>query len=169
MKLSRGLLLSTTILFSHLAYSSTQDLAGLWRSVDDKTGFSKGIVEIKKENNGTYSGTIIEIIPRPGYVAKTHCYKCPEPYKDKPILGMQVLKNMKPDPKKPGEYLGGTIMDPVSGNLYKSKIKLNSLGNRIALRGFVGVEVLGRTQYWIRHNPPAVPTSTEPKLEKTAE
>ena len=148
----RDFLLCSTLLVSGFTYADEPDITGLWRSVDDKTGFSKGIVEIKKEN-GIYSGTIVQVIPRPGYTAKTHCYKCPAPYTDQPIVGLQVLKNMKTDPKKIREYEGGTILDPVSGKLYKSRIKLNEKGNRLTMRGFVGVEVLGRSQHWIRHNP----------------
>ena len=154
MSLSKGLLLASTLLFSDaILANNNADIVGLWRSVDDKTGFSKGIVEIKKDEKGVYSGKIIQIIPRPGYTPKTTCHKCPAPYTDQPILGLEVLKNMRVD-------LGGrriikkeTILDPVAGKLYKSRIKLNNTGNRLTMRGFVGVEVIGRSQHWIRHTP----------------
>lgn len=60
---------------------------------------------------------------------------------------------MKAHPHHTNEYQGGIILDPVSGKLYKSRLKLNAIGNRLAVRGFIGMEVIGRTQYWIRYTP----------------
>ena len=44
-----------------------QDLTGTWQSIDDKTGSPKAVIEINKESNGTFTGTIVKITPRPGY------------------------------------------------------------------------------------------------------
>ena len=49
-----GLVLSTSSLFA------ADDIAGTWRSIDDKTGFSKALIEIKKSDNGVYQGKIIK-------------------------------------------------------------------------------------------------------------
>ena len=138
-----GLLFSTSTLFA------ADDISGVWRSIDDKTGFSKALIEIKKDGKGVYTGKIIKILPRPGYTPKTHCQDCPAPYKNAPILGLTVLDGMKQS-KKSTEYEGGTILDPLSGKVYKSKIKVSSNGNRLRMRGYVGVEVFGRSQTWIR-------------------
>ena len=137
-----GLVLSTSSLFA------ADDIAGTWRSIDDKTGFSKALIEIKKSDNGVYQGKIIKILPRPGYTPKTHCQDCPAPYKGAPILGLTVLDGMKQ--KNATEYEGGTILDPLSGKVYKSKIKVSNNGKRLRMRGYVGVEVFGRSQTWIR-------------------
>lgn len=137
-----GLVLSTSSLFA------ADDIAGTWRSIDDKTGFSKALIEIKKSDNGVYQGKIIKILPRPGYTPKTHCQDCPAPYKGAPILGLTVLDGMKQ--KNATEYEGGTILDPLSGKIYKSKIKVSNNGKRLRMRGYVGVEVFGRSQTWIR-------------------
>lgn len=67
-------------MMSHFSYAETHDLIGLWRSIDDKTSFSKSIIEIKKDSNGNYSGKILEVIPRPDYTAKTLCNNYPAPY-----------------------------------------------------------------------------------------
>ena len=137
-----GLMLSTSSLFA------ADDLSGTWRSIDDKTGFSKALIEIKKDCKGVYTGKIIKILPRPGYTPKTHCQDCPAPYKGAPILGLTVLDGMKQ--KNTTEYEGGTILDPLSGKIYKSKIKVSNNGKRLRMRGYVGVEVFGRSQTWIR-------------------
>ena len=125
-------ILCSSLFFSINAFANKDDIVGQWRTIDDKTGFSKAIVEIKKDGNGTYTGKIIEIIPRPGYIPKTHCQKCPAPFTNQPILGLAVLNDMK-QADKTGEWEGGTILDPLNGRIYKSRIKLNSSGTRLTM------------------------------------
>ncbi|MFC3903908.1 Uncharacterized conserved protein, DUF2147 family [Acinetobacter marinus] len=143
------LICSSTLFLGATQLYAADDISGVWRTIDDKTGFSKALVEVKKDSDGTFSGKVIKILPRPGYTPKTHCQKCPAPYTNKPILGLTVLDNMKPSKDKT-EYEGGTILDPLSGKTYKSKIKVTNNGNRLRMRGYVGVEVFGRSQTWIR-------------------
>ena len=141
-------LLSSSLLMASASVFATTDIEGTWRTIDDKTGFSKALIEIKKDGKGVYTGKIIKILPRPGYTPKTHCQDCPAPYKGAPILGLTVLDGMKQ--KNTTEYEGGTILDPLSGKIYKSKIKVSNNGKRLRMRGYVGVEVFGRSQTWIR-------------------
>ncbi|MFU8925514.1 DUF2147 domain-containing protein [Acinetobacter puyangensis] len=150
MKAFKNILLLGSLLIASGHVFAAEDITGTWRSIDDKTGFSKGIIEITKDANGIYTGKIIEVIPRPGYTPKTICDKCTGTLKNKPILGLHILNNMKKSTKSDLEYEGGTILDPLNGKFYKSKIKLNSTGSRITMRGYVGVEVVGRSQTWIR-------------------
>ena len=75
------------------------------------------------------------------------------PYTNQPVIGLQVIKDMKLNAKTANEYIGGTVLDPISGKIYKSKIKFNPKTDRIILRGFVGVEMIGRSQHWIRYTP----------------
>lgn len=131
-------------------FAQANDIEGTWRSIDDRTGFSKGLVEIKKEADGTYSGTIIKVIPRPGYTPKETCQRCPAPYTDKPMIGLKVLTGLKDVPNKPGHYDGGKILDPLSGKIYSDKARLSSDGRRLTMRGYVGVSLLGRSQTWMR-------------------
>ncbi len=145
-------LLSSSLLMTSASVFATTDIEGTWRTIDDKTGFSKGIVEITKSGDGTYSGKIIEVVPRPGYTPKTTCDKCSGALKNKPILGMTVLSGMKQSSKNEREFTGGRILDPLTGKSYKTKMKLNSSGSRLNMRGYVGVEVVGRSQTWIRQD-----------------
>lgn len=151
MKLFKNLILFLGIVNSCHLFAS-QDITGKWRNIDDKTGFSKAIIEIKKDDSGHYAGKIIEVIPRPGYIPQTICTKCKGADKNKAILGMQILQNMKQSEKNPLEFSGGTILDPLSGNNYKTTARLNATGSRLTIRGFVGVEILGRNQTWLREN-----------------
>ena len=127
-----------------------EDISGSWKNIDDKTGSSKAILEIRQETNGTYTAKIVKVTPRPGYTAKESCVNCPAPYTDKPILGMDVLKGLKPTAGS--NFTQGKIIDPLSGHIYSMKAKLSPNGKRLTLRGYVGVSALGRSQTWIRND-----------------
>lgn len=141
---------SLTFLCASVAHAG--DLSGTWRTIDDKTGFSKGLVEIKQDSTGAYSGTIIKVIPRPGYTPKDTCQNCPAPYTNKPMVGLTVLTGLKQDPKNENNFINAKVLDPLSGNIYKGKAKLSSDGRRLSMRGYVGISALGRSQTWIRED-----------------
>ena len=124
-------------------------IEGYWKSIDDRTGEKLSIVEIRKGADGRYYGKIVYRYPVPGGVALTHCTKCPPPYTNQPILGLEILPGLKEDPDKRNAY-DGKVLEPKSGKIYKGKANLSADGKRLRLRGYVGVSALGRTQVWIR-------------------
>ena len=126
-------------------------IVGKWKNIDDQTGFSKGIIEVFKEDDGSYSGRVDQITPHPGYTPKEFCDKCAGAERNKPILGMKVLRNFIINPKNDTQYINGLILDPTSGKLYKGRINVRANGKRLNLRGYIGVEIIGRSQTWIRH------------------
>ena len=142
-------LISALLLSAMTSFAFANDIAGLWQTIDDKTGAPKGQVEIRQEADGTYVGKIVKITPRLGYTPKEICVDCPAPYTNKPILGLDVLTGLKPS--SGNNYTGGRILDPNTGKVYSMKAKLSSNGKRLTLRGYVGVSALGRNQVWIRN------------------
>ncbi|AWL28457.1 signal peptidase [Acinetobacter defluvii] len=132
------------------AYASS--LAGYWKSVDDRTGEALSIIEIKKMEDGTYGGVIVHRFATPNGATLTHCTKCPEPYKNKPLVGMQILSGFVEDPKKPNNFIHGKVLEAKSGKIFEGKGQLIAEGRRFRLRGFVGVSMLGRTQVWVKVN-----------------
>ena len=140
-----GLVLS---LASVTAFSAT--IEGFWHSIDDRTGEQLSIVEIRKGADGTFRGKILYRYPVPGGVALTHCTKCPPPYTNQPIVGLEFFSGFKQDEKNPNLYVDGRVLEPKSGKIYKGKANLSADGKRLRLRGYVGVSALGRTQVWIR-------------------
>lgn len=78
------------------------------------------------------------------------CTECKGEFKNKSLVGMQIISHFVPNPKKADEYIDGKVFDPVSGNTYKGKIKLMSGGKRLILRGYLGTSLIGRNQTWIR-------------------
>ena len=65
---------------------------------------------------------------------------------NKPILGLEILKNFKFD----GDdvYEEGSIYDPKNGKTYKCKMTLD--GNKLKIRGYIGISLLGRSEVWTR-------------------
>ncbi len=127
-----------------------QDISGKWKTVDDKSGFSRADVLISKNENDTYGGKILIIRPTPGKSTTGVCTECKGEFKNKSLVGMQIISHFVPNPKKADEYIDGKVFDPVSGNTYKGKIKLMSGGKRLILRGYLGTSLIGRNQTWIR-------------------
>lgn len=120
-----------------------QSPVGVWQNIDDETGKPKAHIQIY-EVNGVLYGKILKLInpdePNP------KCTKCPGNFKDQPVEGLQIMWGLK---KEGNEYTGGQILDPKKGNIYRCKIELID-NNKLKVRGFIGVSLLGRTQYWYR-------------------
>lgn len=135
------LALILTVLFIPVALA--QSPAGIWTTIDDKTGKKRAVVRINVSGN-TLSGTIVNVYPQPGDTGI--CSKCPGGFKDKPIKGLQIVWGLKD--KGNGEWDGGQILDPKTGKIYRAKMTLK--GNKLYVRGYIGVSVLGRTQVWVR-------------------
>lgn len=127
-----------------------QELSGLWQQIDDKTGSPKALIEMKTQADGSYTGTINKVTPRSGYTPREKCVKCPPPYTDKPILGLDVIKGLKPTTKN--NYAHGRVLDPLTGKIYDLKGRISANGKRLTLRGYIGISAIGRTQTWIRQD-----------------
>jgi uncharacterized protein (DUF2147 family) len=121
--------------------------AGLWRTIDDKTGKERSVIRIT-ESGGVYQGSIEQLLNRqPDDDPQGLCRKCEGERKDQPIVGMTVLWGLK---QTGGEYTGGDILDPKNGKTYRAKMKLIEGGKKLEVRGFIGVSLFGRSQTWIR-------------------
>jgi uncharacterized protein (DUF2147 family) len=135
-----------TFLFLIINFSATAQITGLWKSIDDRTNELKSIVEIV-EKGGLIYGKVVQIFPKPDEEPNPLCQKCSKDdhrYR-KPILGMEIIQSLQ---KSGDEYIGGTVLDPEEGKVYRCKIWLE--GNTLKLRGYVGP--FFRTQTWQRHS-----------------
>lgn len=137
-------------MFLSSSISFAQDLTGTWQQIDDKTGSPKALIEMNKLNDGTYVGKITKVTPRPGYTPRETCVNCPEPYTNKPILGLDVIKGLKET--APDNYAGGQVLDPLTGKIYNLKGRISTNGKRLTLRGYLGISAIGRSQTWLRLN-----------------
>ena len=121
---------------------------GVWKTIDDTTKKEKSLVRIS-ESGGVYSGRVEKIVD-PDAPKDAVCKDCTDDRKDKPIVGMTIIKNMKQSTDDKAVYEGGEILDPKDGKVYKSKMKLVEGGSKLDVRGYVGVSLFGKTQTWIR-------------------
>ncbi len=145
-----GLVLALSCSLSTLAVAA--DVTGNWRSIDDKTGFAKSIINIEKKENGTYSGTIIKVLTHEGYTPKKICVSCPAPFTEKPIEGLNIIWDLVQTPSEKGVYDHGQILDPLSGKIYRAKLTLAADGKTLNVRGYVGISMFGRSQVWQRES-----------------
>jgi uncharacterized protein (DUF2147 family) len=123
--------------------AAAQGVTGRWKTIDDETGEAKSIVEIY-EHNGKIYGKVVEILNPAKKNAK--CSKCEGSDKDKPILGLVIIRGLEKDGN---EYTDGDILDPNKGKTYSCTIKLEGK-DKLNVRGYLGFSLLGRSQTWTR-------------------
>jgi uncharacterized protein (DUF2147 family) len=138
-----GLLFATT-----LALAQATTPAGLWKTVDDSTKKEKSLVRIV-ETNGVYTGKVEKIID-PDAPKDALCKDCTDERKDKPILGMTIIRDIKASADDKTVFDGGDILDPNNGKVYKVKLTVTDKGSKLDVRGYIGMPMLGRTQTWSR-------------------
>jgi len=122
--------------------------AGLWKTIDDETKKEKSLVRIS-DAGGTYTGKIEKLLD-PASKQDAVCEKCTDDRKDKPILGMTIITNVKQSDGDKAMWDGGEILDPNNGKTYKVRLTPGEGGKTLAVRGYIGAPMLGRTQTWVR-------------------
>ncbi len=144
-KTFKTLLLALPLMMAAMSASAADGAVGRWKTIDDKTGKVKSIVEITQATNGTLTGKVVDILhsdkgPNPV------CDGCEGTNKNKPVKGMTILWNLKADGAN--AWSGGTILDPGNGKTYKSKMKLQTGGAKLDVSGCVAF--ICRAQTWVR-------------------
>lgn len=147
------MLLKTTLAASLIALTAHVGLAhaqmtptGLWKTIDDDSKKEKSLVRIT-ESNGVFSGRIEKLLD-PATDQKAVCEKCTDDRKDKPVLGLEILRGIKQGETDKAVYEGGTIVDPNNGKSYRARLKPVNGGAQLEMRGYIGP--FYRTQVWQR-------------------
>ncbi len=96
---------------------------------------------------GEYQARVEKIFPRPGEDLNPKCEKCEGARRNQPVIGMTVLWGLV---KNGDEYENGEILDPENGKIYRARMRLEGGGDKLEVRGFIGISLLGRSQTWIR-------------------
>ena len=139
------LFLLAAILAATTAHAATTDTpVGTWRTYDDADGKESGSVTIF-ERDGMLYGNVTSITDPAK--ASAVCTACTGDRKDQKVLGLQILRGMKQDGN---EWDGGQILDPKNGDTYRCTMRVEDGGQKLLVRGYLGISLFGRTQTWLR-------------------
>ena len=135
---------------------AADSVEGYWLSVDEKTGKVTAGWQIYQEGGKLYGKVLSMADEPPDLIAD----KCKESYQGFPIpgkvnqmkvIGIPLIFGLTMD--KPGQWSGGSIIDPGDGKMYKCKITFRAAGtgrfktDTLEMRGEIGLGI-GRSQFW---------------------
>jgi len=121
--------------------------SGLWQAVDDDTHQPNAWFLIRDGGGGIYTGAIVRMFLKPGEDPNIQGVKCADDRRNKPWIGLEIIRGMKREGMK---YTDGTILDPRDGNIYSAQMTLTPDGQTLVVRGYLGISLLGKNQYWTR-------------------
>jgi uncharacterized protein (DUF2147 family) len=125
--------------------AAAESVAGKWKTVDDKSGKVESEVQLYEEG-GKLFGKIVEVTePNDAAGKPKTCTKCTGADKDKPIVGLVIVKDLSASGDR---YKGGTILDPADGKVYKAEVWAED--GKLKVRGYLGV--FYKTQTWLKSN-----------------
>jgi uncharacterized protein (DUF2147 family) len=121
---------------------------GLWKTIDDGTKKEKSLVRIS-DQGGVLIGRIEKLLD-PQAKPDAVCDKCSDERKGQPIVGLNIIRNVRPNAEDASTWDGGDILDPNNGKVYRVRLKPVDGGKKLEVRGYIGAPLLGRTQVWQR-------------------
>lgn len=132
------------------ALAQSASPVGQWRTIDDETNEPRAVVEIYEEEGKLY-GRIVEILQARDDAPRNDegqiiCTACEGEKENQPVEGLVIIEDMERDGSR---WSGGTILDPETGETYRARMELER-EDRLKVRGYIGLPMLGRTQTWYR-------------------
>lgn len=141
----KTLIATLSLTLAAFAAQAQMTPVGLWKTIDDDGKTEKSLVRLT-EAGGVVSGKVEKLFD--ASKADSKCDKCTDERKDKPVVGMTIIRNAKQTADDKEHWEGGDILDPNNGKVYKLRLKPLEGGKKLEVRGYIGF--LYRNQQWVR-------------------
>src|SRR5688572_25707954 len=127
-----------------VALAQTLSPVGVWTNQEKEARF-----EIYKCGDKMCGKIIWLAEPNRNGKPKTDINNPDKKLQSQPVLGLVFLKGFEYDEKN--KWDDGTIYDPKSGKTYSSYMQMLSK-DKIEVKGYIGISMIGRSQIWTRVN-----------------
>jgi len=135
------LMLLVSVVGIHVVKAQSDKIEGVWPNEEKDAK-----IQIYKARDGKFYGKIVWLKdPTENGKPKTDKKNPKDQMKTQPLVELVILKGFNMDGNT---YEDGTIYDPNNGKTYDCKMTYK--GKTLAIRGFIGLSLFGRTTIWER-------------------
>ncbi|MBC34603.1 MAG: hypothetical protein CL663_00960 [Bacteroidetes bacterium] len=129
---------------SAFAMEKADNILGVWMN-EDKDAY----IEITKRDNKYFGKLVWLKFPIDDETGKEKLDKHnpDESLRSRPVFGLEILTNFEFNGNS--KWTDGKIYDPKKGNTYSCYMKFVD-DEKLKIRGYVGVSIIGRTTYWTK-------------------
>ncbi|MFZ0499121.1 MAG: DUF2147 domain-containing protein [Steroidobacteraceae bacterium] len=143
-RLRRLIWLSLALISAYAsAFSSAADagVTGYWQEEP-----SRAVIQIAQ----CAEGLCLTIVALPSNLPHTDVRNPDLKLRSRPLCGLRIGQGFTQTDLQHAD--GGDLYDPKSGRIYSGS--MTAEGNRLKLRGYLGIKFLGRTEIWTRVRQP---------------